>query len=60
MAGRKRTAPHQSAQRGDSAAAETSGDEKILFTIRPPGRVLVAVKQLVREDEILTERAMGA
>jgi diguanylate cyclase (GGDEF)-like protein len=43
----------------------TSDDEeheerKQPFTLRPPARIIVAIKQLAREDQIASERAMGA
>lgn len=40
--------------------AHPNEDRKDAFTLRPPAKIVTAVKRLADEDGIATERAMGA
>src|SRR5437868_1635945 len=42
------------------AAPKRDDDRKNAFTLRPPAKIVAAVKWLADEDGIATERAMGA
>jgi hypothetical protein len=44
----------------DGTCDEEREERKDAFTLRPPARIIAAIKQLAREDEIASERAMGA
>jgi hypothetical protein len=44
----------------DGSCDEEREERKDPFTLRPPARIIAAIKQLAREDQIASERAMSA